>query len=27
VETEGIAKDLARRHLETPYRGRARPAS
>ncbi|MBI2562839.1 MAG: tetratricopeptide repeat protein [candidate division NC10 bacterium] len=27
VEAEGIAKDLARRYLETPYRGRTRPAS
>ncbi|MBI4841853.1 MAG: tetratricopeptide repeat protein [candidate division NC10 bacterium] len=27
VEAEGIAKDLARRYLETPYRGHARPAS
>jgi tetratricopeptide (TPR) repeat protein len=27
VETEGIARDLARRYLETPYRGRTRPAS
>jgi tetratricopeptide (TPR) repeat protein len=27
VEGEGIAKDLARRHLEDPYRGRPRPAS
>ncbi len=27
VETEGLAKDLARRYLDTPYRGRSRPAS
>ena len=27
VESEGLAKDLARRYLEDPYRGRARPAS
>jgi Flp pilus assembly protein TadD len=27
VEGEGIAKDLARRYLEDPYRGRPRPAS
>jgi tetratricopeptide (TPR) repeat protein len=27
VEGEGIAKDEARRYLEEPYRGRARPAS
>jgi hypothetical protein len=24
VETDGLAKDLARQYLETPYRGRAR---
>lgn len=27
VETESIAKDLARRYLEAPYRGRSRPSS
>jgi len=27
VQTEGLARDVARRHLETPYRGRPRPAS
>jgi tetratricopeptide (TPR) repeat protein len=27
VEGEGIAKDVARRYLEEPYRGRPRPAS
>ena len=27
VEIEGLAMDLARRYLEEPYRGRARPAS
>jgi tetratricopeptide (TPR) repeat protein len=27
VDTEGIARDLARRYLEAPYRGRPRPAS
>jgi hypothetical protein len=24
IETDGMAKDLARRYLETPYRGPAR---
>jgi tetratricopeptide (TPR) repeat protein len=27
VQTEGLAQDVARRYLETPYRGRPRPAS
>jgi len=27
VETGGLARDVARRYLEEPYRGRARPAS
>jgi tetratricopeptide (TPR) repeat protein len=27
VETEGLAKELARRYLDEPYRGRTRPAS
>jgi len=27
VQTEGLARDVARRYLETPYRGRPRPAS
>lgn len=27
VETEGLAKEMARRYLEQPYRGRTRPAS
>ena len=27
VETEGLARDLARRYLDEPYRGRVRPAS
>jgi tetratricopeptide (TPR) repeat protein len=27
VKTEGVAQDLARQYLETPYRGRSRPRS
>jgi tetratricopeptide (TPR) repeat protein len=27
VESEGLAKDLARRYIETPYQGKRRPAS